>query len=190
MKDDIEKYLNSFQSDFNHFLKGDNKDIILAATLISKCLNKNKKLLVCGNGGSASDAQHFSAELVGRFKKDRPALAAIALNTDTSAITAIANDYDYKMIFSRQIEGLGKEGDILIVISTSGNSENIKEAIITAKNKNITTIGLTGKKTSFVSKESDYCIAVPSRETSHVQELHIIVLHILCILIEKNINDK
>ena len=158
--------------------------------IIFNKLKKNKKIFVCGNGGSASDAQHFSAELVGRFKKERASLAAIALNTDTSAITAIANDFNYKMIFARQIEGLGQKGDTLIAISTSGNSENIKEAITTARNKGIITIGLTGEKSSFVSRESDCCISVPSRETSHIQELHIIVLHILCILIEKNIYEK
>ena len=187
MKDDIFTYLTNFQSDFNHFIKNNNKEITIAANFISKSFKKNKKLLICGNGGSASDAQHFAAELVGRFKKDRTSLPAISLNTDTSAITAIANDYDYKMIFSRQIEGLGYKGDILLVISTSGNSKNIKEAIAAAKKKKIFTIGLTGKKKSIVSKESDLCITVPSIETSHIQELHIIVLHLLCILIEKNL---
>ena len=103
--------------------------------LYLEAFKKNNKLLICGNGGSASDAQHFSAELVGRFKKDRVSLPAIALNTDTSSITAIANDYDYKMVFSRQIEGLGQKGDILLAISTSGNSQNIKEAIKIAKKK-------------------------------------------------------
>ena len=187
MKDDVLKYLKNFQIDFNRFIKKSNKDIIIAAKIITEAFKKKNKLLICGNGGSASDAQHFSAELVGRFKKERASLPAIALNTDTSAITAIANDYDYKMVFSRQIEGLGQKGDILLAISTSGNSKNIKEAIKSAKKKKITTIGLTGKNKSIVWKESDYCIAVPSKETSHIQELHIIVLHLLCILIEKNI---
>ena len=187
MKDDVLKYLKSFQIDFNEFIKQSNKGITITAKIISEAFKKNNKLLICGNGGSASDAQHFSAELVGRFKKERASLPAIALNTDTSAITAIANDYDYKMVFSRQIEGLGQKGDILLAISTSGNSKNIKEAIKSAKKKKITTIGLTGKNKSVVWKESDYCIAVPSKETSHIQELHIIVLHLLCILIEKNI---
>ena len=189
MNDYVLKYLQSFQNDFYHFIKKSNKEIIIAADLISRSFKKNKKLLVCGNGGSASDAQHFAAELVGRFKKERASLPAIALNTDTSAITAIANDYDYRMIFSRQIEGLGCKGDILLAISTSGKSRNIKEAIVTAKKNNITTIGLTGKKMSVVSRESDLCISVPSIETSHIQELHIIVLHLLCILIEKKLTD-
>ena len=187
MKDDVFKYLKSFQIDFNHFIKKSNKDIMIVAKVISEAFTKNNKLLICGNGGAASDAQHFSAELVGRFKKERVSLPAIALNTDTSSITAIANDYDYKKVFSRQIEGLGQKGDILLSISTSGNSQNIKEAIKTAKKKNIITIGLTGKNKSIVLRESDYCISVPSKETSHIQELHIIVLNLLCILIEKNI---
>ena len=186
MKNDISKYLKSFQSNFNYFIESRNKEIEIAAKLIVKSFKLNKKLLVCGNGGSASDAQHFAAELIGRFKKERVSLPVIALNTDTSAITAIANDYDYKKIFSRQIEGLGCDGDVLLAISTSGNSKNIKEAIVAAKKKKIITIGLTGKKLSAVSEKCDLCISVPSIETSHIQELHIIVLHLLCILIEKN----
>ena len=187
MKNDILKYLKSFQNDFNLFIKKSNEDIFIASKIISEAFKNNNKLLICGNGGSASDAQHFSAELIGRFKKERASLPAIALNTDTSSITAIANDYNYKKIFSRQIEGLGQKGDILLAISTSGNSHNIKEAVKVAKKKNIITIGLTGKNKSILLKESDYCIAVPSYQTSHIQELHIIVLHLLCILIEKNI---
>ena len=187
MKNDILKYLKSFQNDFNLFIKKSNEDIFIASKIISEAFKNNNKLLICGNGGSASDAQHFSAELIGRFKKERASLPAIALNTDTSSITAIANDYNYKKIFSRQIEGLGQKGDILLAISTSGNSHNIKEALKVAKKKNIITIGLTGKNMSILLKESDYCIAVPSYQTSHIQELHIIVLHLLCILIEKNI---
>ena len=119
--------------------------------------------------------------------KKRASLPAIALNTDTSSITAIANDYDYKMVFSRQIEGLGQKGDILLAISTSGNSKNIKEAIKSAKKKKITTIGLTGKNNQLFGKKVITVLAVPSKETSHIQEMHIIVLHLLCILIEKNI---
>ena len=186
MKTEVLKYLHSFQNNFNLLFNKDHKEIILAANLISKSFKKNRKILVCGNGGSASDAQHFAAELVGRFKKNRVSLPAIALNTDTSAITAIANDYSYKMIFARQIEGIGLKGDILLAISTSGNSENIVKAIDAAKKKKIITIALTGKKKSAVSKKSDYLITVPSEETSHIQELHIIILHLLCILIEKN----
>ena len=144
MKNDVLKYLKNFEIVFQNFINNNNSEIISAAGLISNSFKKNKKLLICGNGGSASDAQHFAAELIGRFKKNRISLPAIALNTDTSAITAIANDYDYELIFSRQIEGLGAKGDILLVISTSGNSKNIKEAISAAKKKKIKTKGLTG----------------------------------------------
>lgn len=180
-------YLKSFQNDFNVFLKKDFHDILKVADLIANAFKKGNKLLVCGNGGSASDAQHFAAELIGRFKKDRPSLPAMALNTDTSAITAIANDFNYETVFARQIQGLGNKEDILLAISTSGNSRNILEAVKAAKKKKLVTIGLTGKNSSLVSSKSDYCIFVSSKETSHIQELHIIVLHILCILIEKKL---
>ncbi len=180
-------YLKSFQNDFNVFLKKDFYDILKVADLISNAFKKGNKLLVCGNGGSASDAQHFAAELIGRFKKDRPSLPAMALNTDTSAITAIANDFNYETVFARQIQGIGNKEDILLAISTSGNSRNILEAVKAAKKKKLVTIGLTGKNASLVSSKSDYCIFVSSKETSHIQELHIIVLHILCILIEKKL---
>ena len=180
-------YLKSFQNDFNVFLKKDFHDILKVADLIANAFNKGNKLLVCGNGGSASDAQHFAAELIGRFKKDRPSLPAMALNTDTSAITAIANDFSYETVFARQIQGIGNKEDILLAISTSGNSRNILEAVKAAKKKKLVTIGLTGKNASLVSSKSDYCIFVSSKETSHIQELHIIVLHILCILIEKKL---
>ena len=150
-------------------------------------IEKGGKIIFAGNGGSAADAQHFAAELIGRFKKDRPSLPAMALNTDTSALTAIANDFNYETVFARQIQGIGNKEDILLAISTSGNSRNILEAVKAAKKKKLVTIGLTGKNSSLVSSKSDYCIFVSSKETSHIQELHIIVLHILCILIEKKL---
>ena len=187
MIQDLKDYLKGFQDDFNVFLKKDFNDILKAAELISKAFKEGNKLLVCGNGGSASDAQHFAAELIGRFKKNRPSLPALALNTDTSAITAIANDYNYETIFARQIQGIGNKEDILLAISTSGNSKNIIEAVRAAKEKKLLTISLTGKNKSLVSNESDYSIFVASKETSHIQELHIIVLHLLCILIEKKL---
>ena len=155
--------------------------------VVSKIVNNGGCVFWCGNGGSAADAQHLAAELVGRFERDRRAIKSIALNTDTSAITAIANDYSYETIFSRQIEGIGAKGDVLLVISTSGNSKNIVKAVRTAKKKELITVGLTGKNYSKVASEGDYCIAGPSKETSHIQELHIIILHLLCILIEKKI---
>ena len=186
----ISKYLKSFQSNFNYFIESRNKEIEIAAKLIVKSFKLNKKLLVCGNGGSASDAQHFAAELIGRFKLDRRAFPAISLNTDTSAITAIANDYDYSKVFSRQIEGIGNKGDLLFAISTSGKSRNIIEAALTARSKQIKVIGLTGAKNSKLEKCSDICIKAPSEITSHIQELHITIIHLLCILIEFEILEK
>ena len=187
LKNIINKYLENNKKTIDILINAEKKEIISSARLIINTINANKKILICGNGGSASDAQHFAAELIGRFKKDRPSLPAMALNTDTSAITAIANDFNYETVFARQIQGIGNKEDILLAISTSGNSRNILEAVKAAKKKKLVTIGLTGKNSSLVSSKSDYCIFVSSKETSHIQELHIIVLHILCILIEKKL---
>ena len=133
----IDKYLYTSLNSLNLLIDIDKKNIIKSAELISKAFKTRKKLLICGNGGSASDAQHFAAEMIGRFKKNRISLPALALNTDTSAITAIGNDYDFSKIFSRQIEGIGNSGDILFAISTSGKSLNIINAAIAAKKKKI-----------------------------------------------------
>ena len=190
MKNIIKNYLETSKNNLNIFLNADHKIIILAVKSLAKTIKSNKKILICGNGGSASDAQHFAAELVGRFKKDRKAFPAISLNTDTSAITAIANDYDYSKVFSRQIEGIGNKGDLLFAISTSGKSKNIIEAALTARSKNIKVIGLTGAKNSILEKCSDICIKAPSEITSHIQELHITIIHLLCILVELEILEK
>ena len=190
MKNIIKNYLETSKNNLNIFLNADHKIIILAVKSLAKTIKSNKKILICGNGGSASDAQHFAAELVGRFKKDRKAFPAISLNTDTSAITAIANDYDYSKVFSRQIEGIGNKGDLLFAISTSGKSKNIIEAALTARSKNIKVIGLTGAKNSILEKCSDICIKAPSDITCHIQELHITIIHLLCILVELEILEK
>jgi len=152
------------------------------------CLNalkNNKKILIAGNGGSAADAQHFSAELTGRFKKERISLPAIALTTDTSALTAIGNDYGYEYVFSRQLEGLGNEGDVFIGISTSGNSQNIINAINKAKEKNIKIITLTGKDGGRMKELGDINIIIPSNDTPRIQEMHIMVLHMICQIIDE-----
>ncbi len=185
----ITKYLKDSKSSLDKLIKSDKKKLIATAKLLIKSLNNNKKILICGNGGSASDSQHFAAELVGRFKKNRKSFPAISLNTDTSAITAIGNDYGFSKIFSRQIEGIGNKGDILFAISTSGNSKNIIEAAIAANKKKIKIVGLTGKNESDLEKKSNLCIKVPSNTTAHIQELHIIVIHLLCSLIEFEILD-
>ena len=190
MKKVLENYLKKSKSNIDNLLNIENKEVFASAKLLAKTIKQDKKILICGNGGSASDAQHFAAELIGRFKLDRRAFPAMSLNTDTSAITAIANDYSYNKIFSRQIEGIGNKGDVLFAISTSGKSQNVIEAAMTSRKKKIKVISLTGAKKSKLEKCSDVCIKVPSVITSHIQELHIIIIHLLCILIELEILEK
>jgi len=157
-----------------------------ASFLCVNVLNNGNKILLCGNGGSAADAQHIAAELSGRFKKERIALAGIALTTDTSALTAIGNDYGYECVFSRQLEALGREGDILICISTSGNSENILKAMQSAKKLDIKTITLTGKIGGEMIKYGDINIIIPSNDTPRIQEMHIMVGHMICAMIDES----
>ncbi|SHO80893.1 Phosphoheptose isomerase 1 [hydrothermal vent metagenome] len=161
------------------------KKIIKVSKSLIKAYKKGNKLLVAGNGGSAGDAQHISAELVSRFYLEREALSAIALTTDTSIITAIGNDYGYKDIFARQIEANGNKGDIFLAISTSGNSKNIIKAIKQAKKQKLLTVGLTGAKESKMDMLCDIVINIPSQITPRVQEIHILIGHILCDIIEK-----
>lgn len=147
---------------------------------------KNKTILA-GNGGSAADAQHIAAELVGRYGFDRPSIPSLALTTDTSNLTAIGNDYGYDKVFSRQLEGMGQEGDIFIGISTSGNSLNIINAFKVAKERNIKTIALVGRDGGEMGKMADIALIVPSESTPRIQESHILIGHILCDIIEKEI---
>lgn len=164
--------------------------------LIMDCYRNGGKVILIGNGGSAADAQHIAAELIGRFKLERASLPAISLTTNTSILTALANDYGYDTIFSRQLEALIKDKDILIVITTSGNSPNILKAVETAKSKNIKVIGMTGRnggKLKTLLEKEDILINVPSDNTPRIQEVHIAIGHIICNLVEKNlfdINDK
>jgi len=157
------------------------------ANIIIGCYNKGGKLLVCGNGGSAADAQHFAGELVGKFLKERKALPCIALSTNTSIITAWSNDFEYDSVFSRQVEALGNKRDILIGISTSGNSKNIIDAMKKAKEMDIYTISLLGNKGGLIKDFADSNIIVSSSNTPRVQEAHILIIHILCELIEKRL---
>jgi len=159
--------------------------IYKAGEMCLNALKNNKKILVAGNGGSAADAQHFSAELTGRFKKERISLPAIALTTDTSAITAIGNDYGYEYVFSRQLEGLGNKGDVFIGISTSGNSKNVIEAIKKAREKNINVITLLGKDGGKMKAMGDINIVIPSNDTPRIQEMHIMVLHMVCQIVDE-----
>jgi len=147
----------------------------------------DKKTILAGNGGSAADAQHIAAELVGRYGFDRPSIPSLALTTDTSNLTAIGNDYGYDHVFSRQLEGMGQENDIFIGISTSGNSVNILKAFESAKKKNIMTVALTGRDGGEMAKLADIALIVPSEDTPRIQESHILIGHILCDIIEQEI---
>ena len=151
-----------------------------ASNLVIETLKAGNKILLCGNGGSAADAQHIAAELTGRYKVERRGLAGIALTTDTSALTAIANDYGFDRIFDRQVEALAKEGDLLIGISTSGNSLNILSALLLAKEMGATTLGLSGKDGGKLNYACDINLVVPSDDTPRIQEMHILIGHILC----------
>jgi len=158
--------------------------ILAVSNEIAQALGNGKKILICGNGGSAADAQHIAAELVGKFMKERRALPAIALNTNTSVITAIGNDYSYDDIFARQVEAFGTSGDILIGISTSGNSKNVLKAFEIAKKISIMTVALTGQSGGKMKEMVDICINVPSSLTPRIQEAHITIGHIMCEIAE------
>ncbi|MFM2034114.1 MAG: hypothetical protein RJA32_749 [Pseudomonadota bacterium] len=158
-------------------------DIVRAIKLMHQALSSEKKILACGNGGSAADAQHFAAELVGRFERERRELPAIALSTDSSILTAIANDYSYEVIFSKQVKALGQSGDVLLGISTSGNSANVIAAIEAAHLKGMSVIAFTGKdggKIKNILKNSDVHLCVPADRTARIQETHLLLLHCLC----------
>ncbi len=161
--------------------------IALAAQIITQSLLAGGKTLSCGNGGSAGDAQHFSSEMLNRFEMERPGLPAIALTTDTSTLTSIANDYSYDIIFSKQVQALGQSGDTLLAISTSGNSANIIKAIEAAHERGMSVVALTGKnggETASCLSSSDIEIRVPSESTARIQEVHLLVIHCLCDLID------
>ena len=157
--------------------------LLRAIDMCFGCVTNNGKILACGNGGSAADAQHFIAELVGRFERERLPLAGIALNTDTSILTAVGNDYGYAQIFSRQISALGHPGDVLVAISTSGNSENVQQAIQSAHEREMRVIALSGKGGGTMNdllSTDDIHLCVPHDRTMRVQEVHILLLHMLC----------
>ncbi len=155
-------------------------DICRATTLVTETTKSGRTVFICGNGGSAADAQHFAAELTGRYCQDRRSYAGIALTVDTSALTAIANDYGYECVFSRQLEGLGKRGDVLIALSTSGNSPNVIEAVKTAQEKGMQTIALAGRDGGKLASMVDIALVVPSDTTARIQEAHIFLLHTFC----------
>ena len=159
------------------------KPIAAAVQALMACVTSGGKVLSCGNGGSAADAQHFAAEFVGRFERERPELGAIALTTDSSILTAIANDYDFNQIYAKQVRALGQPGDVLLAISTSGNSGNILAAIEAAHEREMTIVALTGKgggKIGMALRDTDVHICVPHDRTARIQEVHLLVLHCLC----------
>lgn len=156
---------------------------------LTQAIAAGNKLLFFGNGGSAADAQHLTAEMTGRFIKERRALPAIALTTNTSSLTAIGNDYSYDLVFARQIEALGKPGDVAIGISTSGNSPNVVLAIEAARKKGLVGVGLTGAGSCKLSSACDYCIQIPSTSTARIQEAHILTGHILCEIVENEFSS-
>ncbi|MCM8762075.1 MAG: D-sedoheptulose 7-phosphate isomerase [Candidatus Omnitrophica bacterium] len=160
---------------------------ILVSNVIVEALKNGNKVLLCGNGGSAADCQHWAAEMTGRFLKERRSFPFIALTTNSSELTSIGNDYSFDIVFSRQVEGLGKKGDILICISTSGASKNVIEAAKAAKKKRMKVISLTGNQPSHLSKISDITISVNSTKTPRIQEAHSLIIHILCHLIEEKL---
>lgn len=160
-------------------------DILLVANKSVEVFNKKGKLLFCGNGGSAADAQHIASELSGKFSKDRPALSAEALHVNSSFMTAVANDYGYDHTYSRMVEAIAHEGDVLVAISTSGNSTNVVNALQKAKEKKLYTVGLTGLNGGKMNEFCDVIINVPSNETARIQESHILIGHIICQIIEE-----
>jgi D-sedoheptulose 7-phosphate isomerase len=159
------------------------KPIAAAVQAVLACVTSGGKVLACGNGGSAADAQHFAAEFVGRFERERPELGAIALTTDSSILTAIANDYDFERIFAKQVRALGQAGDVLLAFSTSGNSANVLAAVEAAHEREMTVVALTGRgggKMTAALRETDVHVCVPHDRTARIQEVHLLVLHCLC----------
>ena len=189
MKEIIKKHIFEHSEVLDSLIQLD-ESIEKVANVLIKCLKNKGTIFWCGNGGSASDSQHLAGELVGRFCGDRRPLKSISLNSDTAVMTCIVNDYGYEHIFSRQIEALGVKGDVLVGISTSGNSENVIHAFEVAKRKKIITIGLLGKGGGKSSELVNQSIIVPSESTARVQEMHILIGHIICDLIEEGLNLK
>jgi D-sedoheptulose 7-phosphate isomerase len=165
-------------------------DIASAASRMQAALDSGHKVLVCGNGGSAAESQHFAAELTGRFRRERRALAVLALSVDTSALTAIGNDYGFDQVFARQVEALGQAGDVLLAISTSGRSANVVLAARAARRAGVAVVALTGAVSGPLGQESDVVVAVPDDNTARVQEVQLSVLHLLCEEIERALTDQ
>jgi len=180
----IEKSLEQHIEVFQTILTSEINLIRKCAEMITETLENGGKILICGNGGSAADAQHIAAEFVGRYETERRALSAIALTTDTSTLTALANDYGFEQVFARQVEALGSAGDLLIALSTSGNSPNVNTAVMSARRIGCKTIGLTGSEGKKLASLCDACILVPAKRTARIQEAHITIGHIWCEIVD------
>jgi D-sedoheptulose 7-phosphate isomerase len=184
MRTYIEKLIAEHQKTIEILKESLAGEIEAAARLAAEALQGGKKLLFCGNGGSAADCQHLAAEFVGRFQKERKALPAVALTTDTSILTAVGNDYGFERIFARQVEALGEKGDVLFALSTSGNSPNVLLAVAAAKENGLRSIALTGGDGGKLKAAGEICLNVPSPVTARVQEGHILIGHIICALLD------
>ena len=190
-KTDIERDLSLHQEILKRTIKQSAELIEEISALMVKCFRQGNKILLCGNGGSAADAQHVAGEFVNRFRYDHAALPAIALSTDTSILTAIGNDSSFEHVFSRQVEALGKPGDILVGISTSGNSPDVLRALEAGRRLGLTTIGFTGEKGSAIMEDKcDHCLAAASSDTPRIQECHIFMWHVICQDVEATIFPK
>ena len=187
MFEDIRQQLHDHKAVIDEIEQSLAATLAAAVTVLQEAFVKGNKLLVMGNGGSAADAQHFAAEIIGRFKLERPALPAIALTTDSSVLTAIGNDYGFEAIFSRQVEGLACGGDVVFGISTSGNSPNVRAALEKAKEKGCKTIALLGRDGGSIKELADIPLVVPSFDTPRIQEGHVTIIHIICDLLEKRL---
>lgn len=181
---------DSIKAKEKFFTKKNSTEVIKGARLIVEAFNSGGKLLLCGNGGSAGDAQHIAAEFVNRFEIERPPLPALALTTDTSVLTSIGNDYHYDQSFSKQVRAIGREGDILLAISTSGTSPNVIKAVETAQSMNIKVIGLSGKEGGELARKADIILNVDHKVTARIQETHILIGHIICQLVDYELFQK
>ena len=186
----IQNSLNQHLEVFHEILAEHLENIEECAELIAETFKRGNKILICGNGGSAADAQHIAAEFVGRYETERVALPAIALTTDTSALTALANDYDFERIFARQVDALAREGDLLIAISTSGNSPNVIVAVMKARQLGCKVLGMTGAKGKKLASLCDKSVLVPSTRTARIQEAHITIAHVWCEIIDEKFSKE
>ncbi len=183
----MKEYLGEHHKAISAAFEENAEKLAEVAELCAGALKNGGKILFCGNGGSAADAQHIAAEFTGRLEKDRRALAAVALTTDTPALTAIGNDYGFEQVFSRQVAAFGQAGDVLVGITTSGNSANVLEAFVKAKEKGVHTVAFTGRDGGKALQMADHTVNVPHPRTMHIQESHIALLHLMCLMIEKEL---